>query len=303
MLFSHAPERDVFVGFLARRIVVGSDIEFEHKFAVLRPLKGHFELNQPARIQIAAPATVTRMVAVNNGRWVELIGVPSGQQSGPLKNRQIFEGDLKLLRWPDIQIHYKTKGQQFNLLYKYGMIEEGGTKSSASSSSSSAVANSNPQILDDFDENKHGKIVLDSRGTCFEKRLRITQLKVGKRSCAISFETKQGTQVKAEVRAGWTSAQKINDKITVTQTGTRQAAVEAKCNCIPGPTPCQHQQAQAAAPQYDISTWDVTTQLSEAGDYAIHIFLSSTGSGVFRFALQLHLRMSDQNKAGFNLDI
>lgn len=266
-LYDIRKEKDVYCGFLARRIVVGADYEFEHKFSVLRPLKGHFELGQPARLQLAAPPSVTRMVAVNNGRWIELIGSPSGQAQGPLKNKTIFEGDLKLVRFPDIQIHYKLKGQQFNLLYKYGVTE--GAGSDGGSGNVKQLSASGSSTCDvELEENKHGKIVLDSRGTVFEKRLRINQLRIGKRSCAISFETKAGTQVKAEVRAGWASAQKVNDKITVSQTGSRQAAPEEKkCQCAA--QPCTHQGTTATAPQYDVVTWECVTQLAEPGDYSV----------------------------------
>lgn len=298
-LYDIRKERDVFAGFLARPAarVVGAEHEFEHKFAVLRPLRGHFELNQPARLQLAAPAAVTRMVAVNNGRWIELLAAPSGAASGPLKNRQIFEGDLKLMRYPDIQIHYKTKGQAFHLIYQYGVTEGGG------GGGLGGDATPRPLLTDggDAPENKHGKVVLDSRGTCFEKRLHITALKVGKRSCSVAFETRAATQVKAEVRAGWTSsAQKGAERVTVAQTGTRAASTAGERTCTCAAQPCPH--TPAAAPQYDVSTWEVTAQLTEPGDYSLHLFLSSAGSGVFRFALVLYLRM-DERKNGFNLDI
>lgn len=319
-------ERDVFVGFLARRLVVGADHEFESKFALTRPIKGHFELGQPVRLQIVAPQQVTRMVAVNNGRWIELQAAPmivgtngsgsggsggggsAGQsQSLAARNRQVFEGDLKLLRFPDIQIHYKTKGQQFNLLYRYG-VTEGGPEGSGPGSSALSLTGGAGATVDapGSGDDRHGKIVLDSRGTCFEKRLHITNLKIGKRSAALLFDTKAGTAVKAEIRSGWNSAVKVNDKITVTQTGSRSAAENGQGGNGPlgggssgGPI--------GSSAQYDVCSWDVTTALSASGLYSVHIFVSSAGSGVYRFALVLYLRIGDRdaqgNGRGFNLDV
>jgi hypothetical protein len=162
-------------------------------------------------------------------------------------------------------------------------LEDGG--SSSSSSSSAAV------------ENKHGKVVLDSRGTCFEKRLHISALKLGKKSCALLFDTKAGTSVKAEVRAGWNSAVKVADKITVTQVGARSA--DAPAAATAGSSALA---ASGGGQSYDSVSWEVLTTLSEAGDYSVHLFLSSQGSGVYRFALVLYLRIGDKG-AGYNLDV
>jgi len=350
-LYDIRKEATVFAGFLSPRNVVGRDPEFEHKFAVLRPLKGHFELNQSVKLTIAAPTQVTRMVAVNNGRWIEMQPSPAPS----LKNRQLFEGDLKLRQFPDIQIHYKTKGQGFQPLYKFGPMEYESSSSSSSSSSSyvssagddesgfvpSSAASSSSSIQSYIgidNNNKHGKIVLDSRGTCFEKRLHIQQVKIGKRSCALVFETKSGVNVKAEVRAGWGSAVKINEPVKIISTGSRTPELPASmtnknntpsgpgailanlanasnsnnalggsangssnktCNCTS--SPCPH---TAALQSYDSVGWEVQCTLSEQNDYAIHIFLSSSGSGVFRFALVLYLRIDDKKSAGqFNIDL
>jgi hypothetical protein len=300
-LFDIRKEAGVSCGFLAKRIVVGADHEFESKFALQRPLKGHFELGQSVKISVVAPAAVTRMVAVNNGRWIEMQSSPLGGNTSvhPLAGQprrptapqlQIFEGDMKLQRYADIAINYKTKGQQFSQLYTYGLGSDSGSDSKEGVPSFSCL------FLDD--ENKHGKVVLDSRGTCFEKRLHITALKLGKKSAALHFDTKAGTSVKAEVRSGWNSAVKVSDKITVNQTGSRAASEAQKCSCIA--QPCAHTSGGAAS--YDMVSWEVATQLTEAGDYSIHLFLSSQGSGVYRFALVLYLRIGDKG-AGFNLDV
>jgi hypothetical protein len=249
------------------------------------------------------------MSASNNGNGNG--GSGSQSQSLSTRNRQVFEGDLKLLRFPDIQVHYKTKGQQFNLLYRYGVTEGGADGPVSGSGSALSLTNGAASGVGSGDggEDRHGKIVLDSRGTCFEKRLHITNLKIGKRSAALLFDTKAGTAVKAEVRAGWNSAVKVSDKISVTQTGSRSAGEGGQGGSGGGSGSSSGPIGSTA--QYDVVSWDVTTALSAAGLYSVHIFISSAGSGVYRFALVLYLRIGDRdaqgvahaNGRGFNLDV
>jgi hypothetical protein len=332
-LFDIRREPGVSCGFLAREsqrrpMAAGEIHEFESKFHVVRPLKGFFEVGQLVNLGIVAPAAVTRMVAVSNGRWVEMTSTPIGGSTSSssvistmasnamnlAKARQNFEGSIRIQRFGDLTIFYKLKGQQFNLLYRHGGEEvlmaglRGAGASSATAlpaaSAESASLVSSPSLpASDLEPpspfspawmpNRHAQTVLDSRGTCFERRAQIVDLKFGKRSVSMNLDTKSGVGVKAEVRRGWEGGVKVADKITVVQTGSRGADEVV---------PTQGAANSSSTQSYDSLSWEITVpQFSSAGDYSIHLFLSSQGSGVYRFALVLYLRVGDKG-GGFNLD-
>lgn len=111
-------------------------------------------------------------------------------------------------------------------------------------------------------DNKHMKIVLDSRGICFEKLINVIDVKSGKRSVVIRVSVgSDNTTLRGEIRSNWTSGIKINDINAVKIRALTVGQYEIQCSV-------QH-----------------------TGEYVIHCFACTNGTQVNRFAFMLFVRL------------
>jgi hypothetical protein len=327
----------VFVGFLQQNKNFGnnssnSGISAHHpnNFQIIKPNSGVFDLGNLTKLSISTPNSVVRVVAANNGNWIELREANNSSSSGYNGKSTLFEGEIKLNKFPDLQIFAKFKGESFNLIYSFGLS----SNSLGNSGNFNEMSNNSASSYSTERKNVHnrGKSIIiygqnkPNRAKTQEINSDLSENKEETKGNSASSDNSENHS------AGSSNSLDLHGRVLIDSRGTifdrdfhlleslrlgrRSCALQfevAAGTIIKAELRAGWKQ-QTKLPENSVkiialdnsgavTTHELTATFPTTGNYSIHIFLSAVGNAantstsVFRFAACIYLNIQDTNKS------